>query len=130
MRIFYLKIDGTMKIEKTKATEPILEMRDGYHPITNDSIWQDTKQRGDARLFIVQRVTPPLGANMAHNDIKAILQEQIISEHGFKKPQVSKMWMRGVERAVDWLLANGIILAITALIIYVVAQYILGADFQ
>ncbi len=40
MRVLYFTVDGRCVVEKTKLTKRLFEEPDGYHPVTNDSIWQ------------------------------------------------------------------------------------------
>ena len=56
MRILYFMVDGRAKMEKTNVNPRLLEMPDGYHPLTNDSVWQDAKRRMDPLLIIIQGV--------------------------------------------------------------------------
>lgn len=106
MKLIYLTVDGRELTENWKVNSRILEEPDGYHPVTNDSVWQDSKRLRPPRMIIIQGVTPPFGAIMAHEDMKAILKEKIIAEHGFKHPSVSKIWVRWISNIIDWVITR------------------------
>jgi len=126
MKLIYWTVDGREIIENWKVNSRILEEPDGYHPVTNDSVWQDSKRRLPARMMITQGVTPPFGAKMAHEDMKAILTEKIIAEHGFKHPVISKRWMRAFSNAMDWFGAKLPYIFLFAIIGYALVAYFQG----
>ena len=126
MKLIYLTVDGRAKVEKTNVSTRLIEMKDGYHPVTNDSVWQDSKRIRDAILFIIQGVLGPYGASMTEEDTLNVLFEIEAAERAFKPPSVSKMWQRMLAAAFDWLMKYGIILFIATAAAVGVIQSFLG----
>ncbi len=127
MRIVYFTVDGRAIIEKTKTNPRLLEMPDGYHPVTNDSVWQHAKRTMDPVLVIIQGVRGPYGGTMENEDVSSVLYEIELAERAFKKPRISKMWMRTLERLVDFFLSKGLYIGIIIFVLYFVAQAMMGA---
>lgn len=126
MRILYFTVDGRCVPEKTKTTNArLLEMPDGYHPVPNDSVWQDAKRLMEPILVIVYGVRGPIGGTMETEDVSSVLYEIDMDEHAFKKPRISKMWARALGRFVDFFVSKGIYIAIIIFILYMIAQSML-----
>lgn len=98
MKLFYLTVGGNATCESTKLRERFIEMLDGYHPVTNDSVWQDAQRRREPMLFIIQGVRAPYGGTMAEKDVSLLLYEMELRERAFKPNSVSKMWWRAFLR--------------------------------
>jgi hypothetical protein len=127
MKLIYLTVDGREIVEKAHITQRIIQEPDGYHPVTNDSVWHNTRRRPDTRIVILDGVLPPLGSNMAHEDVVSLFREEITMEAGFEKKPVSKMWMRSFARMGEWFMKYGIMMGFALLGIYlVVSQLFLG----
>jgi hypothetical protein len=126
MKILYLKVDGTCKVENWKVNARNLEMLDGPHPVTNDSIWQDSKRLGPAVMMVIQDVLGPYGASMASEDVKTRMYEVKLASMAFRQPSISKMWQRMLANAFDWLMKYGIILFIVAMAGYSVLTSLTG----
>jgi len=121
MKLVYLTVGGNATTESTKLRERFIEMPDGYHPVTNDSVWQDAKRRRDPMLFIIQGVRAPYGGTMAEKDVSLLLYEMELRERAFKPNSVSKMWWRALLRlfgAIKNSLPMIIIGGIIALVLY------------
>lgn len=103
MKLIYLMNDGGSRIENAKINARMIEMPDGYHPLTNDSVWQDSKRRKNPVLFIIQGVLRPYGATMAKEDIFSILYDIELAEQGFRTQSVSKMWQRQIAAILSWM---------------------------
>jgi len=116
MKLVYLTVDGRELVSNWKVNSRILEMGDGYHPVTNDSVWQDSKRLLPARMVLIQGVLPPMGATMAHEDMRSILTEKIITEHGFRRSGVSTMLMRWLGNAFEWLTSHIVYLFIAGVV--------------
>ena len=127
MKILYLKVDGSCKTENWKVNARNLEMADGPHPVTNDSIWQDSKRTGPAVMMVIQDVFGPYGASMASEDVKTRMYEVKLASMAFKSPSVSRMWQRMLANAFAWFMKYGIILFIVAITGYSVIQSFMGA---
>ena len=126
MKILYLKVDGLCKVENWKVNARNLEMLDGPHPVTNDSIWQDSKRLGPAVMMVIQDVLAPYGASMASEDVKTRMYEVKLASMAFKEPSISKMKWRMLANAFDWLMKYGIILFIVAISGYAVINSLSG----
>lgn len=126
-RVFYFMVDGSASVEKIRRIPPLLEMPDGYHPVTNDSVWQDAKRIRDPIMVLIQRVRAPYGGTMENEDVSNVLFEIELDERAFKKHKVSKMWARAFERVVDFILTKGIFILILIFIGYFIVQAMLGA---
>jgi hypothetical protein len=126
MKILYLKVDGLCKCENWKVNARNLEMPDGPHPVTNDSIWQDSKRTGPAVMMVIQDVLGPYGASMASEDVKTRMYEVKLASMAFKQPSISKMWQRMLANAFEWFMKYGIILFIVAITGYSVIQSFMG----
>ena len=127
MKILYLKVDGLCKVENWKVNARNLEMPDGPHPVTNDSIWQDSKRTGPPVMMVIQDVLGPYGASMASEDVKTRMYEVKLASMAFKQPSISKMWQRWLANAFEWFMKYGIILFIVAITGYAVIQSLMGA---
>lgn len=120
--IFFITQDGEVRFEKAPVNGRYIEMRDGYHPLTNDSYWQDEKRESQAQLVIFENVLGPLGSEMAEQDVKALLTEAVIITRMHKKMQVNKAWMRLLARFFEWIRRYGIWLFVISFAGYFVAQ--------
>lgn len=127
MRLIYLTYDGRAKMEKTRTLQTReIEMPDGNHAYTNNSVWQDARRLREPLVIINQGVFPPMGATMAKTDALLQLYEIKLAEKALKPPSVSTMWQRTIYRFVDWILTNGVILGVVVLVLAMVAQTIMG----
>ena len=124
MKLIYLSVDGTATIENHKIRTRQIEMPDGNHPITNDSVWQDTKRRGPPVMIIVQGVTGPYGASMAKEDIYSVVYEMKSDEINFRPQSISKMWHRALARFFSWFLIYGLPITVIFLVIYMLVNQV------
>lgn len=97
-------------------------MPDGYHPVTNDSVWQDAKRMMEPLLIIIQGVRGPYGGTMENKDVSSVLYEIELAERAFKRPKISKMWMRSLERLINFIQTKGLYIGVIIFILYFVAQ--------
>ena len=102
MKLIYLMNDGRARVETAKVGTRLIEMPDGYHPITNDSVWQDAKRKSDSMMILVQGVLPAYGGTMAELDTLNVLREVEYAEKAFKPMSNSKMWQRAFQRIWDF----------------------------
>jgi hypothetical protein len=126
MKLIYLTVDGRARIENAKIGTRLVEEPDGYHPVTNDSVWQDAKRLKDAVMIVVQGVLGPVGASMTEADTLQVLYEIDIVERAFKPQSVSKMWQRWLANAFAWFMKYGVILFIVAITGYAVINSLSG----
>jgi hypothetical protein len=126
MKLIYLTVDGRARIENTKVSTRLIEETDGYHPVTNDSVWQDSRRIREPILFLTQGVLGPYGASMTEEDTLNVLFEIEAAERAFKPQSVSKMWQRWLANGFDWLMKYGITLFIVAIAAYAIAGSFLG----
>ena len=120
MTIQYFTVDGRCIIDRSTVGSRYLEMRDGYHPVTNDSMWQDDKRMRPPMICIFEGVTPALGASMAHEDIKVLFTEMTAIRRCHKQPSVSKMWLRALANMFRSILKVGLPTIIFIFIAYFV----------
>ena len=125
MRIIYITVDGRAKVEKTRTTPRLLEMPDGYHPVTNDSVWHDAKRRLEPVLLVIQGVRAPHGGTMEKDDVSRVLYEIELAEKALKKPRISKMWMRQIEAFIEFVQKKGLYIGVIAMVLYFLAQSVL-----
>jgi len=125
MKLIYLAVDGRATIENTKLRTRQMEMPDGYHPVTNDSVWQDAKRLRDSIMVIIQGVRGPYGATMEVEDVSSVLYEIDVIERAFKNQSVSRIWQRAFARFGEWLLKYGILLGFAVLALSMVANQLL-----
>lgn len=123
--IQYFRNDGTCRIEKSNINARYIEMMDGDHPVTNDSVWQDNKRRRQPILAIFEGVLGPLGSDMAEEDIISLLTEIELIKLGFKKASVSKMWMRSLERIFEFIRTKALYIGIIAFVLYMLASSVM-----
>jgi hypothetical protein len=126
MKLIYLTVDGRARIENTKINTRLIEETDGYHPVTNDSVWQDSRRIREPIMFITQGVLGPYGATMTKEDTLNVLFEIEAAERAFKPQSVSKMWMRNLAAIWEWLAKYGIYIFIAAAAGYALVSSILG----
>lgn len=103
MKLFYLTNEGSVRVENAKIGTRLLEMPDGYHPVTNDGIWQDAKRRAAPVMVLMQGVLGPYGSSMTEEDTLNVLLEIELAERAFKPQSVSKMWQRQLAAIITWL---------------------------
>jgi len=127
MKLIYLTVDGRARIENAKIGTRLVEEPDGYHPVTNDSVWQDAKRLKDGVMIVVQGVLGPYGASMTEADTLQVLYEIDIVERAFKPQSVSKMWQRALANAWAWILKYGLILFFIGMGGYSIIQSFTGA---
>ena len=126
MKLFYLTVEGLCRVENTRITARNVEMPDGPHPVTNDSVWQDAKRVRPPVMIIIQGVLGPYGSSMASEDVKTIMYEVKLASMAFRQPSISKMWQRMLAASVAWLMKYGMILFIVAIGAYAVGSTLLG----
>lgn len=120
MRLLYITVDGRCVPEKCSADVDFIQMPDGLHPMTNDSVWQDARRVKDSLLIIIKGVRGPYGAVMENDDVSRALYALKVKENAFQKAKVSKMWTRKFAAFMDALGRYGFYIGVAALIIYVV----------
>lgn len=126
MKLIYLTNEGKARIENAKIGTRLVEMPDGYHPVTNDGVWQDSKRRSDAVMVLMQGVLGPYGSSMTEEDTLNVLLEIELAERAFKPQSVSKMWQRSLAAMFDWFMKYGIILFIVAITGYAIVNSLTG----
>ena len=126
MLVFYLTVEGLAKKEKMHLNKRMVEMIDGNHPVTNDSVWQDARRRRPPVMVIIQGVRGPYGATMEIEDVSSVLYEIENDERAFRPPSVSKMWLRQLTAIGSWLMKSGLYVAIMLLVVYLLWSSVLG----
>lgn len=130
VRLCYLSVDGQEITEKTKITQRLIQEPDGYHPLTNDATYHNTRKRPDQRIVLLDGVTPPLGSKMAHDDMLGLFIEEVTMEAGHERLSTSKMFWRNLAAVGQWLLKYGLMLLIFMFVmLLVVAQLYQGGLF-
>ena len=122
----YITQDGRMLEQRTVINERYIEMRDGFHPMTNDCVFQDSARRKDNSILIAEQCTIPLMSKMGDPEMATLFREYIVAESKFKQPTVSKMWARTLIALWNWIKVNGIPLLIGLFIIYIVGNALLA----
>jgi hypothetical protein len=121
----YITQDGRMIEQKTVINERYIEMRDGFHPMTNDCVFQDSQRRRDNSIIIAEQCTIPLMSKTGDPEMETLIREYIVAESKFKQPTVSKMWGRSLRALGAWIAAYGIPLGIALLVIGVIVDSLL-----
>ena len=130
MKLIYLTNDGKFRVETARVGTRLIEMPDGYHPITNDSVWQDAKRKSDGIMILIQGVLGPYGSGkgeMTEEDVLTTLREVEYAEKSFKPMSNSKMWQRSLASMFAWFYKYGITLFIAGIAGYaLVTQFTEG----
>jgi hypothetical protein len=126
VKLVYLSIDGQERVENWRPRARMIEEPDGYHPATNDSIWQHDSRRFHPRTVIIQGVTPALGAHMAHEDMGNMLTEKLLAEHGFRKPSISKIWQRNLAWLFGALSKYAVVLFVAGIVVFALYNQYFG----
>lgn len=126
MKLFYLMVDGICKVENTRINARNVEMPDGPHPKTNDSVWHDSQRMRPPVMIIIEGVLAPYGASMAAQDVKTIMLEVKLASLAFKSPSLSKMWHRAFERFMGYAVKYFVPVCIIALIGWAVYNQLTG----
>jgi hypothetical protein len=121
----YITQDGRMVEQKTVINERYIEMRDGFHPMTNDCVFQDSRRRKDNSILIPEQCTVPLFSEMGDAEMATLFREYVVAESKYKQPTVSKMWIRSLVALWDWIRGHGVALMIGLFIIYIVGNALL-----
>ena len=95
-KLIFLTVDGRARVENTKIGTRLIEEADGYHPLTNDSVWQDAERLRPPAIVLIQGVLGGYGSNMTREDVLTTLYEIELAERAFRSPSVSKMWQRNL----------------------------------
>ena len=125
MRILYFTVDGRVTIEKTPLNARFIEMRDGYHPISNDSVWQDSARREDGIMCIFEGILGPYGSDMTEEDVAGILTEAEFIMRAHKRQSISRMWLRQLSALFNWVISYGMMLFVIGLSGYFIINAIL-----
>ena len=126
MKLMYVTAEGLCKVENTRISARNIEMPDGPHPRTNDSVWQDSKRLRPPVMLIIEDVLPPYGASMAHEDVKTRIYEVKLASMAFKQPSVSKMWQRALARYFEYAMKYGVILFVVAITGWAILDSLFG----
>jgi len=126
MKLIYLSVNGKMRLENWNGNKNTIEMPDGVHPLTNDSVWHDAKRRRPPVMILTQGAFPPYGASMAHTDVSNVLYSSEVAEKVFRPQSVSKMWHRQFTAAFRWLVASMMYLFVIALVAWSIWPLIFG----
>lgn len=118
MYLIYLGVDGSARLERAAVRERLIEMPDGIHPVTNDSVWQDAKRIRQPAMVFIQGVRAAYGSTMEAKDIELVLYDLEVKERALKKPKISKMWVRTLAAIGRWFLTYWTILMTIILIAY------------
>jgi len=95
-KLIFLTVDGRARVENTRIGTRLIEEADGYHPLTNDSVWQDAERLRPPAIVLIQGVLGGYGSNMTREDVLTTLYEIELAERAFKPPSVSKIWQRNL----------------------------------
>jgi len=128
MKLIHLNVDGTARIENAKITQRIVELPDGYHPKTNDSVWQDAMRKKPAMMFSLEGVLRFYGGSMAQEDILHALYDVELSERAMKQQSVSKMSWRWLAQLWGGLMKYGVVLFFVAIIGWALYYQYLGGN--
>jgi hypothetical protein len=121
----YITQDGRMIEQKTVINERYIEMRDGFHPMTNDCVFQDSARRKDNSIIIAEQCTIPLFSEMGDAEMSTLFREYVVAESKFKQPTVSKMWTRTLIALWNWIRVYGVPFAVALFVIYIVGNDLL-----
>jgi hypothetical protein len=86
----------------------LIEMKDGYHPVTRDSVYQDIDRKKDPICIIWQGITPPQGAQTTDEYMNNLLLTIEMVRMSRRQQSVSRIWFRRLQAAGDWLLTYGV----------------------
>src|SRR4030042_1396810 len=126
MKLIYFTNDGKARVETAKVGTRLLEMPDGYHPVTNDSVWQDAKRKSDGVMFLFQGVLPAWGGQMTEQDTVNLYREVKYAERCFKPMSNSKMWQRSLAAIWAFFVKYGIWLFLVLIAGSALAPTLLG----
>ncbi len=113
----YVTADGAAQVKKAIFDARLIRYPDGDHPVTNDSVWQDSKRLRMPIMIILQDVLGPIGSTMQWGDIRLRLYEMKLSELAFKNQSVSKPWQRMFANFAEWAGKYGITICVLALVV-------------
>ncbi len=116
MKLMHLNVDGTVRMENARITQRMVEFPDGYHPKTNDSVWQDAKRKRPPVMISIEGVLPFYGGSMTAEDILHELYDVELSERAMKNQSVSKMNWRWIQALFAGLAKYAVALFVAGLI--------------
>ena len=114
--MMHLNRDATVRLENARITQRMVEFPDGYHPMTNDSVWQDAMRKRPPVIVSIDGVLPFYGGSMTGQDILHELYDVELSARAMKRQSVSKMSWRFLFQLWAGLMKYGVILFIVALV--------------
>ena len=106
MRTIFIGASGHAYPEIVKTYSRLIEMPDGYHPVTKGAIYRDSKKREQALMIMWHDVSDPDGADLTADYID-VLKENETLKICKEKPSVNKMWWRHFTSGLFQLLRVG-----------------------
>ena len=94
MRIVFAASNGHIYVEKAAHRFKLIEEPDGFHPMTNESIWTHDGRVGESFVLIWQGTASPEGNPMTKDFATQILKEDAILKVHRGKMTVSRLWSR------------------------------------
>lgn len=126
LRSLFCSVDGQSRAEKVKLDTLLIEMKDGYHPVTRDSVYQDIERKKDPICLLWQGVTPPQGAETTDDYMKNLLLTIEMVRMSRRQQSISKMWFRKLQAGMNWMMSYGMMLIIMVFVAIVLSQSLLG----
>lgn len=126
MKLMHLNRDATVRLENARITQRMVEFPDGYHPMTNDSVWQDAMRKRPPVIVSIDGVLPFYGGSMTGEDILHELYNVELSERAMKRQSVSKMNWRFLGQIFDGLMKYGVVLFIASLVAWALYMSLTG----
>lgn len=100
MRVFYTTSSGLATVEEVKPHVRVIEMKDGLHTITKDSVYRDIENERNAMVFIWQDVTPSQGGSLTEDALLSIE----VAKMNRQSTKISRYWKRKYARGMWWFL--------------------------
>lgn len=125
IRTLFFGVDGHARSEKMKADKRLIELRDGFHPLTSDAVFRDYRRKNTSLVVLWDGVAAPEGVVTSKTFLRSLYQEFIVTTLSLKNLSVSTMAGRAMERAIRWLLTRGFATGFMFIILIVIIRAVL-----
>ena len=96
MKLVSITGDGVARVEDSRVSRRLLELKDGNHPFDNRYIWTHRKHRLPAVAIYWQGQIEMEGQPKSEDMIAASLHHSEIIKMHNHRPKVSRMWVRSL----------------------------------
>ena len=117
-RVYYMANTGHAWVDYIHPRFRIVEFRDGYHPISNETVWRPGTRDSEPCVYVWQGRTSPEGSSKER--VRFVMKETNRLKDNRQPILVSKLWVRWLKQGIivtAWLVG----IAVALYVAYVIA---------